>query len=782
MAPSTRVFVSATSGDLRTVRRMVKEALLSMECHPVEQTNFPPDYRTVREMLNDKIKGCSAVIHIVGNRYGAEPDPALLPEGTLRRSYTQMEYDLARQLNKKVYVFLCPDHFPFDQCEHESIEKQQLQRAYRDQLNAAEQIRTEVADSDQLAVKVRELQVKLQELHQEVQRGKMAVAGGVAVLILVMGGLGYGIARLTGSVGSGNAQIDQAKQQIAAVQQTSEKIALSVMEVPQKTIAELQNVYDNPEKLAERMRANVRQKAEEELQAARDRKTMWEEIRELERSRDVALEKVDEVIQTIQQGLAGQPDAVFAEASRILADEGVDASLGYLSSHQQEILARVDRLEAREAEARQQKHQALQPLLLQADLQKTNLNWDAARKLFEIVAEKAPQWSRAHRELGRLLDDIAEFDAAEPHLTAALSLAESDDERVSASNELGILYLHQARYAEAEPLLQQVLQLSEKRHGPEHSEVAAALNNLAQLLKATNRLAEAEPLMRRVVDIFEKSLGADQPNVATCLNNLALLLKATNRLAEAEPLMRRALAIDEQSYGDQHPKVAIRLNNLAQFLQATNRLAEAEPLIRRALAIDEQSYGDQHPNVARDLNNLAQLLQATNRLAEAEPLLRRALAIDEQSYGDQHPNVASDLNNLAQLLQATNHLAEAEPLMRRALAIDKQSYGDQHPEVARDLNNLAQLLQATNRLAEAEPLMRRALAIDEQSYGTEHTDVARDLSNLAALLRATNRLAEAEPLARRALEIFQQSLGNQHTNTVTVRNNHAAIVLELEGR
>ena len=45
------VFVSATSGDLRSSRQSVKEALLTPGCVPVEQTNLPPDYRTVRDML-----------------------------------------------------------------------------------------------------------------------------------------------------------------------------------------------------------------------------------------------------------------------------------------------------------------------------------------------------------------------------------------------------------------------------------------------------------------------------------------------------------------------------------------------------------------------------------------------------------------------------------------------------------------------------------------------------------------------------------------------------------
>jgi len=47
MSTVPKVFISATSGDLRSVRQIAKEALLSIGCHPGEQTNFEPDWRTV---------------------------------------------------------------------------------------------------------------------------------------------------------------------------------------------------------------------------------------------------------------------------------------------------------------------------------------------------------------------------------------------------------------------------------------------------------------------------------------------------------------------------------------------------------------------------------------------------------------------------------------------------------------------------------------------------------------------------------------------------------------
>ena len=244
-----------------------------------------------------------------------------------------------------------------------------------------------------------------------------------------------------------------------------------------------------------------------------------------------------------------------------------------------------------------------------------------------------------------------------------------------------------------------------------------------------------------------------------------------------DPLAPHARAVSEcaAASGITDPTTRL-LNQTGALLFAKAQYADAEPLMRRALASDEASYGAHHPNIAIHLNNLAQLLQATNRLAEAEPLMRRVLAIDEASYGAHHPNVAIDLNNLALLLKATNRLAEAEPLMRRALAIDEASYGADHPDVAIDLNNLAQLLQATNRLAEAEPLMHRALAIDEASYGVDHPRVAIRLNNLAQLLQDTNRLAEAEPLMRRALAIDEASYGAHHPDVAIDLNNLARLL------
>lgn len=47
MSAPPKVFISATSDDLRSARQIVKEALLSINCFPVEQSNFHPDWRAL---------------------------------------------------------------------------------------------------------------------------------------------------------------------------------------------------------------------------------------------------------------------------------------------------------------------------------------------------------------------------------------------------------------------------------------------------------------------------------------------------------------------------------------------------------------------------------------------------------------------------------------------------------------------------------------------------------------------------------------------------------------
>ena len=83
--------------------------------------------------------------------------------------------------------------------------------------------------------------------------------------------------------------------------------------------------------------------------------------------------------------------------------------------------------------------------------------------------------------------------------------------------------IERPRYAEAEPLYQRALKISEAALGPENPSVGIRLHNLAGLYRAQGRYAQAEPFLERALRIMEKALGPSHPSTVTLRGNLEIL-------------------------------------------------------------------------------------------------------------------------------------------------------------------------------------------------------------------------------------------------------------------
>ena len=168
ITPRPEIFISATSRDLGSCRQLVRDALLTMGCVPVLQDHFSPDAGNVREMLRTKIEACHAVLHLAGECYGQEPSKR---DGDKpRRSYTQLEYDIALELKKPLYIFLCAEGFPYDPHEPEPEELWRLQRSHRTELIARDDLYLPVNDAHDLALRVRELQTRLEHVTRDLKK------------------------------------------------------------------------------------------------------------------------------------------------------------------------------------------------------------------------------------------------------------------------------------------------------------------------------------------------------------------------------------------------------------------------------------------------------------------------------------------------------------------------------------------------------------------------------------------------------------------------------------
>jgi len=817
-----RIFVSATSRDLGSYRRLASESLRKRGYVVDDQAIFNLTYLEIAEKLEQRIADCDAVVCLIGFVYGGEPSNR--PAGQPRRSYTQWEYFLARKLGKPVYLLLADEKTAFDPHDREGEELRQLQDQYRADVTGDRDWKS-FANADQLRADLAELRfpwegpppdhkpcnlplVTLGTLFKgrdeflDDLRARLGAPDGRAAAIIRRQAL-HGL----GGVGKTRAAVEY------AWRNAGDYTALLFISAPSpgELHANLANLVGV---LGMKVDGGpVDQQAQEVLHWL-DAHPGWLLIVD-NVDTDLAAREVERLLAKLRAGhvlitsrIANWSAGVEPLELHVLPPDAATAFLLERTPHRRKL---ADDAARAAVIARELDGLALALDQAGAYIDKLRLSfaeylarWEATRpevlgwhelRLMQYPASVAITWETTFAQLTtpeRRLLEVLSWLAPEPiplFLFEAAPLAEAIADSREALAGLAAYSLAQIDTTGDAVRVHRLVQEISRRRG----EATAPRAGLRTALAVVDGAAKGDPRDVRTWPIWSAlaphaaavARHADRAGPATptarLMNDTALYLRTRCQFQEAEPLHRRALAVYERGDGPDHPHVATALNNLAELLRAINRLAEAEPLYRRALAITERSYGPDHPDVARDLNNLALPLAATNRLTEAEPLFRRALAIDERSYGPDHPHVATALNNLALLLGATNRLAEAEPLYRRALAIFERSCGPDHPEVATALNNLAGLLEATDRLAEAEPLYRRALAIFERSYDPDHPNVATALNNLALQLRTANRLAEAEPLYRSALAISERSYGPDHP-TVAIRVNNLAELLHATNR
>ncbi len=224
--------------------------------------------------------------------------------------------------------------------------------------------------------------------------------------------------------------------------------------------------------------------------------------------------------------------------------------------------------------------------------------------------------------------------------------------RAELCNDLAAHYHHLARYADAEPLYRQAIDIW--RQTPEdaaESDLALALGNLAALHRAQGKFQAAELLYREELQILErvsKKLSTDCPAAQPCgdaarltadrhyaiaLNNFAELRRSEGNLAGAEAMAREALATSDRVFGPHEENVGVAAHTLAVILGGERKYEEADPLLQRVIEVWKETFGLDHPKVAVALGNLAHIRCEQGRYEEAESLSRQSLEIRRKAFG-----------------------------------------------------------------------------------------------------------------------------------------------------
>ncbi|MBT3295347.1 MAG: tetratricopeptide repeat protein [Verrucomicrobia bacterium] len=301
--------------------------------------------------------------------------------------------------------------------------------------------------------------------------------------------------------------------------------------------------------------------------------------------------------------------------------------------------------------------------------------------------------------------------------TLWLDTIEKNPDSWMAYNNLGKLYIHEGRPAEAIPVLKRALKYRPDRHKV-HKNIGVALSKL-------RRKDEA-------IEQYYKALEIE-PDDAGAYSNIGAALAADGQLEEAIPMYEKALEIA--------PGLAATHSNLGKALGQLGRTDEAIPHHERAL--------EHMPDLAPVHLNYGETLHAAGRIREAEERFRKAIELD--------PSLAAGHINLGRIARSDQLLPAAMDHFRRAV-----KYA---PHLAEAHSSLAGVLAAIGRVSEAEHHFGEAARLDPRSAGIRigHAELLLQRDDKRAAREeylAALELVPDNPDILFSIGVIEQQLGN----------------------
>jgi len=261
-----------------------------------------------------------------------------------------------------------------------------------------------------------------------------------------------------------------------------------------------------------------------------------------------------------------------------------------------------------------------------------------ACELYRQAVAQAPEYPKAHVNLGIGLEALGDIDGAMASHERALQAESSDP---FANYNLGKLLYGRGELQRASQLLARALQ---SRPDFPEARIVLALVHQSQG-KLGHAATELEAALRQRPDDF----GA--------LFHYAATLRALNRLSEARDVLRRAIALDKNN-ADAHAALSDVLTAQGDTAGAT---AELEVVLKH------------RPDWADALFNYGTLLRRQLRLEEAESAFRRAIGAQ--------PGHAGAYRMLGEVLLAQSRSDEAFDIYRAARRENPQDFGLESAEL-----------------------------------------------------------------------------------------------------
>jgi tetratricopeptide (TPR) repeat protein len=211
-------------------------------------------------------------------------------------------------------------------------------------------------------------------------------------------------------------------------------------------------------------------------------------------------------------------------------------------------------------------------------------------------------------------------------LWGAPAQAVSDADRVAVYKEFLTQY-QERKYAEAQPLAEKLVALTEEQYGAEDLQLISPLTNLATVHYRQGHFPAAIEAYQRTLRILQaKSTIADKAQIKP-LHGLGVSFLGNKDPESAVIALKRAADLSRNTDGLFNINQVEFIDALVEAYAATGRYAEAEKESLYAMRVEEAAYGRSSVKLINRLDKLAEWYEFERRYTSQRNVYDRSLAI-----------------------------------------------------------------------------------------------------------------------------------------------------------
>ncbi|KAA0211118.1 hypothetical protein EDM80_12050 [bacterium] len=333
------------------------------------------------------------------------------------------------------------------------------------------------------------------------------------------------------------------------------------------------------------------------------------------------------------------------------------------------------------------------------------------------LAEKASTLCEGSRQAqllteaaGCLLDAglLAEAEGVSRRLLELEATRQSASLHAGALNLLGKVLDAMGRHAQALPLAEEALRISESQGDPER--IVRELSNLSGTLMYARELGRAVAVAARCIEMME-ALGMKQ-ELGLALGTLANCYQLSGRFDDSLAKYQEAVAA-LRTAGNKRSE-GVTLTNMGALLLAMNRRDEAMDVLAEGLSLHRQVGNRRSEGIC--LGNYGNALFDQCRYAEALETYALSLGIHREVGNRRSEGVV--LASLGNTWLQLGKPEDAERSLREAVAIHRELRNRRSEGIA--LGDLAEVYRWTNRYTECASLLQQALEADREVQNGFH--------------------------------------------------------------